>query len=87
MYIQRSIWCVRVIFTQPGPDKSRPHLQQCNITGSNKTLLGLHVQCPILTEFVICPQIFMAVSNITFQVNPSSGSRIDTCGYTYGRTD
>jgi hypothetical protein len=29
----------------------------------------------------------MEVSNITFHVNSSSGSRDDTGGYTYGRTD
>jgi len=89
MYLQSNILWVRVIFIHPEPDTNRSILQRCNVTGSNKTHLGLQVKCPIflpvLTKCVIYRQIFMEASNITFHVNPSSGSRDDTGGQTEGR--
>jgi hypothetical protein len=44
-----------------------------------KTYLGLREKRPILTEFGLFRQIFMKVSNIKFDRNPSSGNWADTC--------
>ena len=40
-----------------------------------------------LTKSGISPQIFIEVTNIKFQGNPSNGSSADTCEETDGRTD
>ena len=47
---------------------------------------GLHVKhrysCPILMKLASSPQIFEKFSNIKFNENPSSGSRVVPCGRT-----
>jgi hypothetical protein len=48
--------------------------------------LGLHVKyrycCQILMKLEVSGQIFEKYSNIKFHANPSSGSRIVSCGQT-----
>ena len=41
--------------------------------------------CQILTKFGVFRHICVEVSSIRFHLNPSSGSRIATCGQTDGR--
>jgi hypothetical protein len=43
--------------------------------------------CPILMKVEFSRQIFEKCSNIKFNENPSSGSRVVPCGQTEGRTD
>jgi len=44
------------------------------LPAKNETYSSLHVKCPIFSQ-----QIFIKVSSIKFQYNPSSGSHADTC--------
>ena len=43
--------------------------------------------CLILIKLVPSRQIFEKCSNVTFHENSSNGSRVVSCGRTYGRTD
>jgi len=43
--------------------------------------------CPILMKLEFSRRIFKKYSNIKFQENPSSGSRVVPCGQTAGHTD
>ena len=61
-----------------------------NMAGKNIRHLGLHVQCwfmPDCNQSGISRKIFITVANIKFHVKSTSGSLVDTCGWTNGRTD
>jgi len=61
--------------------------------GNNKKLyIGVNVKyrcysCQILIKLEFSRQIFKEYSNMKFQENPSSGSRVFPCGRTDGRAD
>jgi hypothetical protein len=56
-----------------------------------KMRIGAHVKTPFfLSDFkklAFSRQFFEKYSNIKFNKNPSSGSRVVSCGQTGGRTD
>jgi hypothetical protein len=56
------------------------------LANKSKTYLCLHVKCTIFTRFGLSWEIFMKVSNIIFQENPSSMNGTNTCGQKDGRS-
>ena len=64
-----------------------PILNQINVAGNNKSHLGLHVKCLILTKFGICRRILVEFPSTKFFVNLCSGRHAVTCGGKDGRTD
>jgi len=58
------------------------------VAGSNKTCLGLHVECPIfLPKFGVSRQIFITVANIKFHLKPFSGAALIHADRTDRRTE
>ena len=47
----------------------------------------MYCSCQILVKLQFCRQVFEKYSNIKFDKNPSSGSRVDPGGRKDGRTD
>jgi hypothetical protein len=60
------------------------------VAGSKKMYLGLHVNypifCLILTKFSVYRRIFIKLSKIKLQGNPSGRSRADMCLHTVRRS-
>jgi hypothetical protein len=58
-------------------------LWQIHHSGNNRTCLGLHVYCPILTKFVASKQTSMKTLNMKFHRHLSNG----ISAYKSGQTD
>jgi hypothetical protein len=63
--------------------KKRAVLWRFNVACNNTTYVGRHVNCLILANSGMFRQIFIIARNIKFHINPSRGSRADTCAQTY----
>ena len=66
---------------------NRDILSSCKSSSQKHFALKTGGKSRILTEFGITQHILKKFPNIKFDLNPSMGSRVDTCGQTDGHED